>query len=204
MTTPAKYCFRSIANFCKFVMSPQTRPPSPNPLSPVNSTNHSPLPSAPGTPILQRESDDLGGQVFFSEPPESLAPSARNSLDVPPSSERRDTSPSPSNSNSRGPRLTTTSSGAASGGLKRRWLTVDGLAAKSKSTEDVAGPRFEDPKEPPPPEGPETAGHPAVYSSHGGLVRPSLSSCESRCTAPERLTLVSSDNSRATLSSTTV
>jgi hypothetical protein len=68
-TTPAKYCFRAIASFCRFVTGMQTC--SPGPPSPT-------APNAPGSPLRR----SFFGGSFFTTPPEEVG-------DFPPENRRR-------------------------------------------------------------------------------------------------------------------
>jgi len=151
------------------VTSPQTRPPSPNPLSPTGSVAGDSLaPSLPGTPDGRTESEELGPRLVFTDkhltttPAPSIQTSSLEGL--PPLSPM-----SPLDSDGHKTPRSAGGSGSSSGGGRRRWLTVDGSSRAGSG--DVAGPRFQDPTEPPPPEGPETAGHPAVYAATAGQVR---------------------------------
>lgn len=158
-TTPAKFCFRAIATFCKQVTGVIAGPQFPtSPVSPTSSTFRSPSPftTSPQTSISNLNVHPNGTSVFRS----------RTKSDV---GSRKDANASQSSlgfGSSRSPKY-----------LKRRFSQV-AMAIRGSGTgeevppvpktpisnesEDVAGPRFHSPL--PIAEGQREAGDPIVYS----------------------------------------
>ncbi|KAG9127908.1 hypothetical protein FRC07_007754 [Ceratobasidium sp. 392] len=156
-TTPAKYCYRAIALFCKHVTQ-----------------HHDPAPSIPPTPMLdaavarspEMEPALLGAE--FTSAPGSRTPST-------PGTPPADTPTPPRRSSITSPRSLTFSPSLLRRRTTRRTnpdgSNAAGLGPTSPTSptrdrsDDIAGPRFHSEKNEPP-SGVGTAGDPSVYNLH--------------------------------------